>query len=153
MSDLVQRPHSPHWARAEPVQGETLAEWRANAKQGALYRLGDIVLVWVNEGDLYSPNTEALVDTFGQQLHGALSGVATVVACAVKEKDAEIERLTAERDALKADAARYRWLRDPDKCYWLEVRRQPDGEPIFRGDGAGLDAAIDAQIAKEASNG
>ena len=36
----------------EPV-GRDLEEWRENVRKTELYRRGDTVLVWVNEGDLY----------------------------------------------------------------------------------------------------
>lgn len=37
----------------ERVTGRDLAEWRENVCKTELYRRGDTVLVWVNEGDLY----------------------------------------------------------------------------------------------------
>ena len=39
------------------------------------------------------------------------------VAISVNDQD-ERARLRAERDALKQDALRYRWLRDPDCDQW-----------------------------------
>jgi len=59
----------------------------------------------------------------------------------------EIERLRAERDALQADAERYRWLRDVH-AHHFTVTRYVGGATIPRLHGAELDAAIDA--AKEA---
>ena len=66
--------------------------------------------------------------------------------------DAADERdvLRVEVARLREDAARYRWLRDPHKCYWISVQSQPHGEEVFDGGGGscsdGLDAAIDAAL-------
>lgn len=38
------------------VNGFTIREMREDVRSTALYQLGDAVLVWVNEGDLYSSN-------------------------------------------------------------------------------------------------
>lgn len=59
----------------------------------------------------------------------------------------EIERLTAERDALRKDAERYRWLRDtsvPPHNFCLSVPIEFDG---VRYTPAEVDASIDADIA------
>ena len=53
----------------------------------------------------------------------------------------EIERLRQERDGLRADAARYRWLRHGDNDELVCVPWMLRNEK--------LDAAIDAAIAKE----
>ena len=58
-------------------------------------------------------------------------------------KDALIDSLTAERDAYKLDAARYRWLRAGD--YSIALSRS-----ILNDTPHGVDATIDAAIAKEA---
>jgi hypothetical protein len=47
----------------------------------------------------------------------------------------------AERDALRADAERYRWLRD--KCQWSDVRAEFGWQGDVPG---GLDTAIDAAM-------
>lgn len=63
----------------------------------------------------------------------------------------EIERLTAERDALRADAARYRWLKESD---WY-IGPAPEGDLIgvswndFNDRTGWVDAIIDAELAKE----
>jgi hypothetical protein len=69
----------------------------------------------------------------------------------VKQKDIEIERLRAEVDGLRADAERYRWLRNDAKNTDVTqpiVVRGYDGpagnyfnEPLWDDE---LDAAIDA---------
>lgn len=64
-----------------------------------------------------------------------------------------IDRLTAERDALRADADRYRYLRD----VWGGVQsithtgehRAQISTPSWRGDFDTLDAAIDAARTQE----
>lgn len=68
-------------------------------------------------------------------------------------------RLTDEAESLRADAMRYRWLRDyalevviegPIVCSadkWGELRTQSNGMHITR-DGHDLDAEIDAAMAK-----
>jgi hypothetical protein len=54
--------------------------------------------------------------------------------------------LEAERDAARADAERYRWIRS-DKCYWVSIQAQPYGDEIYKGGPFdALDAAIDAAI-------
>ena len=67
-----------------------------------------------------------------------------------REQDAdEIERLRAERDALRADALRYRWLRDShpaDGTLWVAF----DIPPRVRSRRLeSLDAAIDAAMASQ----
>ncbi|MFN7883256.1 MAG: hypothetical protein ACK5PF_09620 [bacterium] len=60
------------------------------------------------------------------------------------EADAVIRELEAERDAARADAERYRWIRS-DKCYWVSIQAQPYGDEIYKGGPFdALDAAIDA---------
>lgn len=66
-----------------------------------------------------------------------------------------LDRMAKERDALRADAARYRWLRNADNdcsCVFQIVDSPKFGMARVL-DGEQFDAAIDAQIAKEASNG
>jgi hypothetical protein len=54
---------------------------------------------------------------------------------------AEVERLRAERDALRADAERYRYLRDMDGMYdWRET--------VFGSMDGNLDTAVDAAMGK-----
>ena len=55
----------------------------------------------------------------------------------------QIKALKAECERLKADAARYRWLRDVH-AYHYTVTRYIGGATIPRLNGAQLDAAIDA---------
>lgn len=43
------------------VKGDTLAEMRAAAHHHPIYQLGDAVLVWVNEGDLYQPGVHEVL--------------------------------------------------------------------------------------------
>ena len=59
-----------------------------------------------------------------------------IAADALAEQQREIERLTAERDALRQDALRYRWFR-------ISATQSFDGSPEK------LDGAIDAAMAKE----
>lgn len=62
----------------------------------------------------------------------------------------EIERLTAERDALRADAERYRWLREHGETGCTE-KDGYGGRALQMG--ADLDAAIDAARAQTKENG
>lgn len=59
----------------------------------------------------------------------------------------DVKTLTVERDALKSDAARYRWLRDksePGICaFYLSVGKAFDGVKFNQ---ETVDAAIDAQL-------
>ena len=61
----------------------------------------------------------------------------------------EFERLTAERDALRADAERLNWMEDALKCYFFQIQSQPSGAYVVQGYGKKLRAAIDAAIAGE----
>jgi hypothetical protein len=76
---------------------------------------------------------------------------ADVLASAYDEtarKDAEIAALTAERDALRKDAERYRWLRDSSN--WSEDGLCPivaNGEDTIYG--KYLDRSIDERMTKE----
>jgi hypothetical protein len=56
---------------------------------------------------------------------------------------AEIAELRARIESLAADAERYKWLRDVGDSTW-----EPMSKRIHAG-GMGIDAAIDAAIAKE----
>jgi hypothetical protein len=67
------------------------------------------------------------------------------MAQSVVNHRAHINALEAERDALRQDAERYRWLRQQTCCWPLA--QECDG-PIWRG-GNTLDAAINAAIAGE----
>ena len=58
-----------------------------------------------------------------------------------------VDALTRERDALKADAERYRWLRRDPVAGSLYVTSDDDPSIWIRGDD--LDAAIDAARGKE----
>ena len=71
---------------------------------------------------------------------------------ATKQFDAmyeDIESLTAERDALRADAERLNWMEDALKCYFFQIQSQPSGAYVVQGYGKKLRAAIDAAIAGE----
>jgi hypothetical protein len=46
----------PRYVRAE---GATLDDMRANFRKTDLYRAGDALLVWINEGDLYLSPSKA----------------------------------------------------------------------------------------------
>lgn len=35
------------------VVGSDMDEWRENVRKTELYKKGDCILVWINEGDLY----------------------------------------------------------------------------------------------------
>jgi len=82
-------------------------------------------------------------------------------AQAVAERDAEIERLRAENKALKADAERYRWLRDncvgtvaPEGIVTTHMELgftwySPSWKNGERQDSVSLDAAIDRARSKE----
>jgi hypothetical protein len=64
-------------------------------------------------------------------------------------REAEIDRLRAEVEGLRADAERYRWLRDdsvPPHNFYLSV---PDEFAEVRYTPQQVDAAIDAALAKE----
>lgn len=63
------------------------------------------------------------------------------VALRIAAAEAQAARAEAERDALRADAERYRWLRDPKNAYH-------DAWNYFSpsGSAAEMDAAIDAAI-------
>jgi len=61
------------------------------------------------------------------------------------------ERAEAERDALRADAERYRWLRTArDWGFWCCHGKDGEGGQILKY-GADLDAAIDAALEKDKS--
>jgi len=64
----------------------------------------------------------------------------SIVNITDRERDLTIslKKITAERDALKVDAKRYQWLRNPDNFDASEVIEQYDGE--------NLDSAIDAAM-------
>jgi len=83
---------------------------------------------------------------------------------ALRAKDAEIARLTAELEEARKDAGRYRWLRSkqPDHQWQVIGTRivefgPPGSGKIFSGDstftnsmtGVSLDDAIDAAMTKE----
>jgi len=66
---------------------------------------------------------------------------------AVSVQAAQIAERDAQIDALRADALRYRWLRDdsvPPHNFYLSVPVEFDGVPYTRGE---VDAAIDAAMA------
>lgn len=67
-----------------------------------------------------------------------------------KEALAEVERLRVERDALRADAERYRWLRGDAPAHserWSRWNLQRwDGRCWHSLERAALDVAIDAAI-------
>ena len=76
--------------------------------------------------------------------------------CEIPEKQAsEVLELIAENEALRADAERYRWLRDPDHCEEDFLDGPADnivvgscgGEDILWSEQ--LDAAVDAAMSKE----
>lgn len=56
--------------------------------------------------------------------------------------------LEAQRDEALKDAGRLDFLEDKDRCYWVDVQRQPDGMMMYAGQGPGLREAIDAAIAQ-----
>jgi hypothetical protein len=75
----------------------------------------------------------------------------TDLACAVARIAAERsdrDTLVAERDALAADARRYRWMRDNQRGRTLSISAIE-----WTGDADKADTAIDALAAKEQSNG
>jgi len=78
--------------------------------------------------------------------NGAMWVMSTKPEPLTVEAAAEIEKLRAERDALKEDAARYRWLRNADN--WSEHGPCPlvatCEDTIY---GEALDHAIDAALA------
>lgn len=82
---------------------------------------------------------------YSQYLSGAdLDTTNHVFNLIIEDQFKTIARLTTERDSLKADAARYRWLRSrrPGSAYRIEG-------VIYSEGGEGVDTAIDAIIAKE----
>lgn len=68
---------------------------------------------------------------------------AAINAMAQTDAQAQIDALKAERDALRKDAERYRWLRDVGDATWrpFDIREGYSAEQA--------DAAIDAVLAKE----
>lgn len=52
-----------------------------------------------------------------------------------------------EIEALRKDAERMAYLRDPQRVYFVQVQRQPDGEYVCRASGEKVRACIDAAIA------
>jgi hypothetical protein len=65
----------------------------------------------------------------------------------IKTLFAGVQTLTAERDSLRADAQRYRWLRAKDSpSAEICLKARPDGAFVFL-EGEKLDAAIDSAIA------
>jgi len=71
---------------------------------------------------------------------------------AIDQIKAQRDALAAENKVLREDAARYRWLRHGDNdevilvpCTWTTTGYLPRNEE--------LDAAIDAALTKEATNG
>lgn len=59
-----------------------------------------------------------------------------------RTKKYSAERLRAERDALRADALRYRWLRE--RCAWLPIDYMSNDDAADD-----FDAAIDAAMASQ----
>ncbi len=55
------------------------------------------------------------------------------------------ERVVAERDALRADAERYRWLCSP-AVYWVSIQTEPHGTFIYSGPSTAIRARLDADI-------
>ena len=43
--------------------GKNADEMKSNLLKGSLYPMGDAVLIWANEGDLYMPGSAVLIDT------------------------------------------------------------------------------------------
>lgn len=43
--------------------GQNADEMKRNLLKGSLYLMGDAVLIWANEGDLYMPGSAVLIDT------------------------------------------------------------------------------------------
>jgi hypothetical protein len=148
MSDLVQRlreahPHSPQYANGSMIFAEAADEIERLTAEIAIdeQRVADLMT------DLDRVAKER--DAFKQTLYGELDGNLRLRAIGGARDDEPmstfLERVFAERDALRADAARYRWLRqnlNRTISHWFCT----EGDEV-------LDAAIDAQIAAEASNG
>lgn len=93
-----------------------------------------------------------MIDTKKLREWAAESENANQLDRALKSVFDELDRVTAERDALKGDAERYRWLRDEAIYFGIDNIATPwcvvgttcdDQEPIGFID---LDAAIDAAI-------
>ena len=57
-----------------------------------------------------------------------------------------------QRDEALKDAGRMDFLEDKDRCYWVDVQRQPDGMMMYAGQGPGLREAIDAAIAQRGAS-
>jgi len=89
----------------------------------------------------------AEIEHLTQLLAEANKGPGDGLLYAMQSKKAEIERLTAERDAALVDAKRYRWLRSTTNSFTnndgdrIDVKQFPEQ----------WDATIDAAIAKEPS--
>ena len=77
----------------------------------------------------------------------------------IERLEAALVKVVAERDAMRADAARYRWLRDAAGTVdWTVIHPSSSWSRITtnycRTTAGGMDAAIDAAIAaKEPANG
>ncbi len=88
----------------------------------------------------------AALEFRARQWHGTGKNCAEFLEPAI-----ELRKLSTELEALRADAARYKWLRSgPDlhkagilKCGWVEIQSALDVEME---DGPELDAAIDSAI-------
>jgi hypothetical protein len=152
-------------ARVEPADnqdGFVFAEIEGRMK---FLRAGDLIYSapLVSTGDASMPvaawiraqTTDDASDYMGAcKRNDGLYGVPPIkqadALAVVAARDAEIARLTAERDALRKDAARYRWLTDGKrpKYIWnfvLSDDEKDAGPPSWES----LDSAIDAAMIKE----
>jgi uncharacterized small protein (DUF1192 family) len=98
--------------RFEVVEGSNIDAMRENFKKTELYKQGDALLVWANEGDLFDPAhrtdgddgelVERLIYThehgiFDAQIAGMLASPKEA-ADRITALSAEVERLRTERD-------------------------------------------------------
>jgi len=125
------------------------------------------LLAKATPGPWDAPNGETMIDRVGTEdpvadayhyedaalIVAAVNALPALIA-RVRELERERDEALAERDALRADAERYRWLRDgdgPQSSRWSRWRIEHWASPgptwaDIRG--ADLDAAIDAARAK-----
>jgi len=115
------------------------------AENNRLYQLSEDAAAVVERQRAERLGLAAERDALKAQAAADADAAAWAAGCVTEIIDERVTEIIAERDALKADAERYRWLRDPQ-----------NGRVIVRdyglNDAAELDAAIDAARG-EKSNG
>jgi hypothetical protein len=88
----------------ELAAGETLEEIREQARTSPLYQRGDMVLVWVNEGDLYAlEHSEAA--TLRAQLDVAREALGRIKSIEVRATEPWTHELAADVYSAELDRA------------------------------------------------